>query len=258
MIRLGVIGATGRTGRCVVEMAMHDDRFELVAALTKPGCQTIGSTLRVGDRSIVVAERLGVEVDVLIDFAVAAGTMAWLEVCHKRGIPMVTGATGHDEQQLARIEEVARSIPVLKASNFSLGIQALLGIVGPLAKALGESYDIELVESHHKRKVDAPSGTALTLVEEIARATGRSKDEDVVFGRHGHTGERPPGQVGVHAVRMGDGIGWHEVHFAGPGETVTVRHNVHSRDTFAAGALKAAAWIVGKPPGLYTMRDVLR
>lgn len=237
-------------------MAGQDERFELVAALTKQGCPTVSSVLRVGDRSVVVTETLDTQCDVLVDFAVASGTMAWLEVCRERGIPMVTGATGHDGQQLARMHEVARSIPILKASNFSLGIQAILRLVGPLAKELGDAYDVEIVESHHRRKVDAPSGTALTLVEEIIKATGRSKDEDVVFGRHGHTGEKPPRQIGVHAVRMGDGIGWHEVHFAGPGETITIRHNVHSRDTFAAGALKATAWIIGKPPGFYTMHDV--
>jgi 4-hydroxy-tetrahydrodipicolinate reductase len=238
-------------------MALRDVRFEVVGALAKPACPTVGSTVRVGDRSIEVTERLERECDVLIDFAVAEGTMAWLEVCRDRGIPLVTGATGHDEKQLARIRAVSREIPILRASNFSLGIEALLRFVGMLAEALGEPYDIELVESHHRRKVDAPSGTALTLVEEIAAATGRSMDGDVVFGRHGHTGVRPPRQIGVHAVRMGDGIGWHEIHFAGPGETVTLRHNVHSRDTFAAGALRAAAWIVDKPPGLYAMRDVV-
>jgi 4-hydroxy-tetrahydrodipicolinate reductase len=238
-------------------MAGEDERFELVAALTKPGCPTVGSVLHAGDRSVVVTETLDTECDVLVDFAVASGTMAWLEVCREHGIPLVTGATGHDEEQLARMREVARSIPILKASNFSLGIQAILRLVGPLAKELGDAYDAEIVESHHRRKVDAPSGTALTLVQEIVKTTGRSKDKDVVFGRHGHTGEKPPRQIGVHAVRMGDGIGWHEVHFAGPGETITIRHNAHSRETFAAGALKAAAWIIGKPPGFYTMHDVL-
>ena len=132
MIRLGVIGATGRTGRCVVQMAGQDDRFELVAALTRPGCPTLGSGLRVGDRSVVVTESLDAHCDVLVDFAVASGTMAWLEVCRERGIALVTGATGHDEQQLARMREVARSISILKASNFSLGIQAILRLVGPL------------------------------------------------------------------------------------------------------------------------------
>lgn len=257
MIRLGVVGATGRTGRCVVDMAVQDTRFELVAALTKPGCPTVGSTLRAGGCSVVVTESLETECDVLVDFAVASGTMAWLQVCLAHGMPMVIGATGHDEQQLGQIREAARDVAILKASNFSLGVQAVLRLVGPLAKELGDAYDVEIVESHHKRKVDAPSGTALTLVEEIVGATGRSKDEDVVFGRHGFTGEKPARQIGVHAVRMGDGIGWHEVHFAGPGETVTIRHNVHSRDTFAAGALKGAAWIIGKPAGFYAMGDVI-
>jgi 4-hydroxy-tetrahydrodipicolinate reductase len=244
-------------GRRVLELACRDDRFEVAAALTKPGCSTSGTTLRAGDRIVVITETLDAPCDVLIDFTVADATMAWLEVCAHRRIPMVIGATGHDDRQLARIREAARIIPILKATNFSLGIQAILNIVGRLAKELGESYDIEVVEAHHRHKVDAPSGTALTLIDEIAAATGRTREENVVFGRHGHTGERPAGQIGVHAIRMGEFIGWHEVHFSGPGETITIRHTPHSRDTFAAGALRAAAWIAGRKPGLYSMTDTM-
>jgi len=257
MIRLAIAGAAGRAGRCVVDQAAGDDRFEIAAALTGPGCSMSGKALRVGDREVVVTETLDVSCDVLIDFTVAAGTMAWLEVCTKRRTPMVIGATGHDNRQLAKIEEAARAIPILKATNFSVGVQVMLGVVGRLAKQLGEAYDVEIVEAHHRHKVDAPSGTALTLAEAIAAATGRTTKEEVVFGRHGLTGERPRGQIGVHAVRMGDLVSSHEVHFSGPGETLTLRHTAHSRDTFAVGALRAAAWIVRKPPGIYAMHDLL-
>ncbi len=256
MIRLAVAGASGRTGRCAVELASRDDRFEVVAALTKPGCPTSGSTVRVGESSVSIIETLDTACDVLVDFAVAEGTMAWLDVCIERGIALVSGATGHSDEQLARLRQASGRIPILQAANFSVGIQAILRAVGPIAAKLGEAYDIEIVEAHHRHKVDAPSGTALELADRVAAATGATR-EDFVFGREGYVGERPTGQIGVHAVRMGDFVGWHEVHFSGPGEVLTIRHAAHSRDTFAAGALRAAAWIMDKPPGRYTMRDVM-
>ena len=258
MIRLALAGATGRTGRHVFETACRDDRFDVVSALTKPGCPTLGTTLRVADREMTVAATLDAPCDVLIDFTVADGTMDWLRECEARGLPMVIGATGHTDHQLARIKETARAIPIVKASNFSVGIQAILNIVGRVAAELGDGYDIEIVESHHRWKVDAPSGTALALVDQISEATGGDRTRDAVFGRHGTVGERPAGQIGVHAVRMGEIAGSHEIHFSGPGETVTIRHAAHSRSTFAAGALRAAAWIVNRQPGFYTLGDALR
>ena len=187
----------------------------------------------------------------------AAGTIAWLDVCERFEIPMVIGATGHDEIQWARIRKGARIIPIVKAVNFSVGIQAILGLVGQLAKELGEEYDIELLEAHHRHKIDAPSGTAHALLEEILQATGRTRDEHVVYGRHGDVGERPGGQIGVHALRMGELVGRHEIHFSGRAETLTITHTVQSRETFAAGALRAAAWVVNQGPGLYSLGDVI-
>ena len=257
MIQLAIAGAAGRTGRKVLDLACRDDRFAIAVALTASDCPTCGSTLRVGDQDIPMVDTLDASADVLIDFTVAAGTMAWLEVCASRKIPMVIGATGHDDQQLARIREAAGVIPMVKATNFSVGINVILNLVGWLARELGEEYDLEIVEAHHRHKADAPSGTALTLLDELLAATGRTRDEHAIFGRHGRTGERPAGQIGVHALRLGEIVGRHEVHFSGPGETITLRHTAHSRDTFAVGALRAAAWIVGREPGFYTMRDVM-
>jgi 4-hydroxy-tetrahydrodipicolinate reductase len=257
MISIAIAGAAGRTGRQVLEAAAQDDRFNVVAALTAPACPTCGTTLRAGGREFTITPALAGPCDVLIDFTVAQGTMAWLEVCRSRRIPMVTGVTGHNEGQLNRIREAAQTIPILKASNFSIGIHAILNILGGLAADLGDSYDIEIVESHHRWKVDAPSGTALTFVDRIAEATGRDPTRDAVFGRQGVIGQRPPGQIGVHAVRMGEIAGAHEIHFSGPGETVTIRHTAHSRTTFAAGALRAAAWIAGRQPGYYTLHDAM-
>ena len=257
MIQLAVAGATGRMGRCVLQLASQDESFDITAALTLPEDPLCGSTMRVGEGEVTVVDKLGTSCDVLIDFTVASGTMGWLDLCERFEIPMVIGATGHDEQQTARIDEAARLIPIVKAVNFSVGVGVLLGLAGRLAKELGDDYDIELLEAHHRGKVDAPSGTALAILDEILRATGRDRDKHVVFGRQGQTGERPKGQIGVHALRMGDLVGRHEMHFAGPGETLTIQHSVQTRETFAAGALRAASWIVGRAPGLYSMRDVI-
>lgn len=243
MIRLAVAGAVGRTGSRVVELAAQDERFEVVAALTGSGCPELGNLVKAGACDVPVSDRLDVACDVLIDFSLPAGTMAWLEVCREHDIAMVIGATGHSEQQLAAIRDAGKQIRIVQASNFSVGIQALKGLVGKLAVELGDAYNIEIVETHHKSKIDAPSGTALTLADEILGATGRTRG-DVVFGREGMTGERPAGQIGVHAVRMGDVVGEHEIHFSGPGETITLRHRAHSRDAFAAGALRAAAQVL--------------
>ena len=243
MIRLAVAGAAGRMGRCVLEVAAHDSRFEVVAAID------------LGTQQLIPA------CDVLIDFTDAAGTIEWLKTCESRRLPMVMGTTGHDEAQLTRITQVARGIAVVKAANFSVGVQVVLGVVGRIVAELGDEYDIEIVETHHRHKSDAPSGTALSLLAEIQRGTeqvrGRKGPDHVVFGRRGKVSERSKGEIGVHAIRMGEIVGQHEIHFSGPGETITLRHTAHSRETFAAGALRAAAWIIGRPPGLYSMRNVL-
>jgi 4-hydroxy-tetrahydrodipicolinate reductase len=256
MIEVAVAGATGRMGRCVLELLARDERFGIAAALTEPDDATIGTRLRFGDAEVSVSDRLGAPCDVLIDFSLPAGTIEWLKVCERYEFPMVTGTTGHDEHQLARLREGARIIPIVVAPNFSVGIRAIRAVIAELARKLGDDFDAEIIEAHHHHKADAPSGTALSLVDDIAAATGRTR-EAVIFGRHGRVGERPKGQIGVHAVRMGDLVGSHEVHFSGLGETVTIRHAAHSRETFAAGALRAAAWVIKQPPGLYSLDDVM-
>ncbi|MEK7730632.1 MAG: dihydrodipicolinate reductase C-terminal domain-containing protein, partial [Planctomycetota bacterium] len=189
MIRLTVAGAAGRMGRCVLELAARDPRFEITAAL-------------------VAGEKLRADCDALVDFTDSAGTMQWLEACETRRVPMVIGATGHDEVQLARIAQVARSIPIVKAANFSVGMQVVLNVLGRIVTELGDEYDIEIVETHHRHKIDAPSGTAQVIVAELQRVRDQSRppqaDEGadnpvlsplvggatVVFGRHGKVGER--------------------------------------------------------------------
>ena len=258
MIRLAIAGATGRTGSRVLELAGHDDQFEVVAALVAPGSLVIGGKTQCGQRNLAFCDTLKECCDVLIDFTTPAGTMSWLDVCQKQGIALVCGVTGHDDRHLSRLAEAARQIPVLHASSFSCGIEVLGRLIVQLAQELGPAYDVEIIETHHRHKVDAPSGTAMTLLARLAEATGRTMQSNAIFGRSGPTAERPTGQIGVHSVRMGDHVGTHEVHFSGLGETLTIRHVAHSRDIFAAGALRAAAWIVRQPSvSLYTLGDMM-
>ncbi len=254
-IKLAIAGALGRTGDAVVRLAGADPRFDIVAALATS--DDAGKVIPTTAGDITTCKRISGTCDVLIDFTLPAGTMTWLDRCLTTKIAMVIGATGHDNEQLDRIRSAAATIPIVMASNFSVGITALVDMIGKLTKTLGDSYDIEIVESHHRHKVDAPSGTALTLLDEMLIAKNKTRD-DATFGRHGKTGERKPGTIGVHAVRRGEIVGEHEIHFSAPGETLTLRHTAHARDTFATGALRAAAWLTKQPAGLYRMTDVLR
>jgi 4-hydroxy-tetrahydrodipicolinate reductase len=257
MIRLAIVGASGQTGSRVVALAAGHPEFQVVAALTAESDPRLGQPAVPGDPSLVLAADTTATFDVLIDFSTPAGTVQWCGRCFQAGTPFVSGTTGlSDEQQLV-LHLAAEKVPVLTASNFSVGINLLLRLVGPIARELGHEYDVEIVEAHHRHKVDSPSGTALSLGKAVAAATGRKLETDAVHGRSGQVGPRPKGQIGFHAVRLGDEVGRHEVHFGGPGETLTLAHRAHSRDPFARGALLAAKWITTQQPGLYSMRDVL-
>ena len=258
MIRLAIAGAAGRLGRTVLDLAGRTNSFEIVCGLVAPAGSKSVQFIQAGDRRVPLRETLDEECDILLDVSVPLGTSAWVDFCEHREISMVIGVTGHSDKQMTRIQEAAHQIPILFAANFSIGINAILQLLAPLMGQLGPGYDVEIVEAHHRGKVDAPSGTALALAEELRRAAGQDSDRDsLVFGRQGQAGPRPIGEIGIHSVRMGDIVGQHEIHFSGPGETVTIRHAAHSRETFAAGALRAVQWIVGKGAGFYTMRDVL-
>ncbi len=259
MTRLAVAGAAGRMGRCVIELAANTPEVEVVCGLVAPSSPEIGQILHVGNHQILLTDKLETECDVLLDVSMPLGTTAWLNFCEHRDIPMVIGVTGHSENQMTRIREAAHQIPIVFAANFSVGLNAILSVLGPLVRQLGSNYDVEIVETHHRNKVDAPSGTALAIVEALQHAKEPKGDQEskVVFGRHGRVGPRSVREIAVHAVRMGDVVGQHEIHLSGPGETITIRHTAHSRDAFAAGALRAAQWIVQQGAGFYTMRDVL-
>lgn len=260
MVRIAIAGAAGRMGGRILSLAWPDPQFEVAATLDATGHaatgEDAGERAGLGRIGLPIQDRTATEFDVLIDFSSPEGTLHWLDYCLTARRAIVIGTTGHSPEQLAAIEAAAGSIPVLKAANMSLGINVLLKVVAQVAAALGEAYDIEIVEAHHRFKADAPSGTALALRDSILSATGRDAG-DVIYGRQGQTGARPARQVGIHALRIGDVVGEHEVQFGTLGETVTLKHSAHTRDTFASGALRAAVWVVDKPPGRYDMHDVL-
>lgn len=239
MIKLAIGGYRGHMGQRLEALASDDERFEVVSRY---------------DLEVEAADR---PFDVLIDFSAPEGTMKFLSLCRRNQAGLLVGCTGHSAEQKAQITSAAEALPVLIAYNFSLGINLLLKMLPRIARELGDDFDIEIVETHHTRKVDAPSGTALTLLQTLREATDRTSSDNVTHGRHGRVGAKPAKQIGMHAVRSGDVVGRHQIIFGGVGESITIAHEAHSRDTFAKGALEAAAWIRGKPPGLYTMKDVL-
>jgi 4-hydroxy-tetrahydrodipicolinate reductase len=254
-MKVAIAGAGGRMGRTLIEGVLADRELELVAALDAPGAPAIGEaagTLRIGAdlRALAAA-------DVLVDFTRPEGTLAHLDACLKMGKRMVVGTTGFSEAQAARLRDAARRIAIVLSPNFAIGVNVVFRLAQTAARALGDAYDVEIVEAHHRHKVDAPSGTALKLGELIAQALGRDLAQVAIHGRHGDTGERPAKAIGFHAIRGGDIVGEHTVIFAGSGERVEVAVRSQSRSTYAAGALRAAKWLGGRAPGLYDMFDVL-
>jgi len=262
MLRIAITGAAGRMGRRIAALAIEAEAFDIAAATEMPGHEALGRDVGelagVGRFGVAVSADLpnDAEVDVLIDFSLPEGTMKFLPVCRRRKIALITGTTGLTASQQAEVADSAREIPILQAANFSVGINVLLNVVALVARTLGGDYDIEVAETHHRFKKDAPSGTAIALARSICAAVGKDYGETAVLGRGGQC-PRKPGEIGMHALRVGDTVGEHAVHFGALGETVTVAHSAHTRDTFVRGALRAAEWIGGKQPGLYNMQDVL-
>jgi 4-hydroxy-tetrahydrodipicolinate reductase len=195
--------------------------------------------------------------DVVIDFSSPNATEALCAACREAGKPAVVGTTGHSKEQRTSIEELAASVPVVLSPNFSVGVNALFWLTRKASEMLGDDFDLEITEMHHRLKKDAPSGTAKRLAEILCESRGLDYGKNVRHGREGLVGERPGNEIGVHSVRGGDVVGDHTVTFAGAGERLELSHKAASRETFAAGALRAARWVVGKPPGLYSMEDVL-
>ncbi len=258
MIRIAVNGALGRMGRTVGRLALEDASVKLVAALeSAPPAQDYGTLLGRDPIGLKLSAALPAGCDVLVDFSTPEASMARLEECAKRKTAHLICTTGLAEAQRAEIAKAAKKIPVLLASNTSVGVAALGAVVADLARMLGPAFDVEIVEMHHRLKKDAPSGTAITLGEAVAGASGRSYPGDFNFGRRGNVGARPAREIGMHALRGGGVVGDHSVIFASDDEVITVSHRAGSRDLFARGALRAAAWLAGRKPGNYSMRDVI-
>jgi 4-hydroxy-tetrahydrodipicolinate reductase len=250
-------------GRALIEAIHQSAHFRLSGALDRAGHVSIGSdagalpglsgTVRITDDPATALAGA----DVLIDFTRPEGTLAHLAACRARRVRMVIGTTGFDGAGKQAIADAAREIPVVFAPNMSVGVNLCLTLLDTAARVLGDGYDVEIIEAHHRHKVDAPSGTALRMGEVVAAALGRDLRECAVYGREGVTGERKDSTIGFSTVRGGDLVGDHTVMFLGAGERVEITHKASSRATFAQGALRAARWLMGRPAGLYDMQDVL-
>ncbi len=263
MRRVAIAGTTGRMGRALLEALFEAPDLRLQAALEQADHPFIGR-----DAGELVGNACGVKIssdvtaalaqcDVLIDFTRPEGTLAHLRGCLPHGVRMVIGTTGMTPVQRAQVVEAAARLGIVMAPNMSVGVNLLLRLVEVAATVLQEGYDVEVLEAHHRFKVDAPSGTALALGEAIAKAMGRDLSTCAVYGREGHTGERNPGTIGFATVRGGDIVGDHTALFAGVGERLELTHKASSRATFAQGALRAARYLLESPAGLYDMQDVL-
>lgn len=261
--RIAVAGASGRMGRILVEAIGQADDCRLSAAVDVPGSPALGEDAAAfSGKAVGVAVRADVELALagssfLIDFTRPEGTMEHLAVCTRLGIGMVIGTTGFSEPQRAQIARAAQTIPIMMAPNMSVGVNVTLKLLEMAAKALAIGYDIEIIEAHHRHKVDAPSGTALRMGEVIAQALGRDLQECGVFAREGITGERDPSSIGFSTIRGGDIVGDHTVLFAGTGERIEITHKSSSRSTYAQGSLRAVRFLADKPHGLFNMFDVL-
>jgi 4-hydroxy-tetrahydrodipicolinate reductase len=261
-LRVGVAGAGGRMGHMLLEAVQADPAMQLAAALEAPGSPFLGKDS--GEftgtaNGIVITGDLDTlaKCDVLIDFTRPEGTLRHLAACRKHGVKAVIGTTGFNADQQREIEAAAKDVAIVFAPNMSVGVNVTLKLIELASRSLGADFDIEVIEAHHKHKVDAPSGTALKMGEVAAHAQGRKLDEAGVFERHGTIGERKPGSIGFSTIRGGDIIGDHTVLFAGTGERIEITHKSSTRSNYAQGALRAAQFLAAKKNGLYDMQDVL-
>ena len=265
MENIVICGAAGRMGRRLVALAVEDGGFTIAGATEAPGNPTLGQDAG----ALAGVSPLGVPVvdslesvlgnaQAVIAFSNSqAASIAQAETCARAGVPLVVGTTGFTKSEDADFALAAAGIPVVKATNFSVGVTVLLGLVEQAARILGEDFDCEIVESHHTKKKDAPSGTAKSLAEAAAAGRNWNLSDVACYGREGLTGERKKEEIGIHAVRAGGIVGHHTVLFGGGEETLELVHRAQSRDTFTLGALRAARWVIDQPAGIYTMKDVL-
>jgi len=256
-MKVAVAGAGGRMGRTLIELVLDADDLELSGAIEAAGHSAVGEDAAPGVRVTADAAAAVAGAECLIDFSAPAATLAHLELCLKSHVPVVIGTTGFSAQERERVVAASRRIPVVLAPNMAVGVNVIFKLAETAAKALGDAYDVEIIEAHHRHKVDAPSGTALRLGEIVAQSLGRDLRQNASHGRHGNTGERSAKTIGFHAIRGGDIVGEHTVMFAGEGERVELIVRSTSRATYALGALRACRFLEGRAPGLYDMQDVL-
>jgi len=260
---IAIAGASGRMGRMLIEAVHQADDTRLAGALDIAASPALGS-----DAMALLGVQSGVAITAdlhqglkpagyLIDFTRPEGTMAHLRVCRELGVKMVIGTTGFTEAQKAEIQAASRDIAIVMSPNMAVGVNVVFKLLAQAARALKEGYDIEIIEAHHRHKVDAPSGTALRMGEVVAEGVGRSLQECAVYGREGVTGERDPSTIGFATVRGGDIVGDHTVLFAGIGERIEITHKSSSRATYAQGSLRAVRFLANQPHGLFGMDDVL-
>jgi 4-hydroxy-tetrahydrodipicolinate reductase len=262
-LKIAIVGASGRMGRMLIESTLKDGDATLVAALDQAGTPALGK-----DAGELVGSPCGVLVtsDIeagiakagcLIDFTRPEGTLEHLKICRRHGVAIVIGTTGFDAAGKQAIADAAREIPVVFAPNMSVGVNVVFKLLDMASRMMSEGYDIEIVEAHHRHKIDAPSGTALRMGEVVAQALGRDLKECAVYGREGVTGERDPSTIGFASVRGGDIVGDHVVMYCGTGERVEIGHKMASRMPYAQGSLRAARFLAGRKSGLFDMQDVL-
>ncbi|WP_394127529.1 4-hydroxy-tetrahydrodipicolinate reductase [Vibrio hepatarius] len=264
MVRIAVAGAAGRMGRNLVKATYNNENAAVAAGSERPESSLVGVDLGElcgeGKFDVVVTDDLAKQIeqfDVIIDFTAPVSTLANLELCRQHGKSIVIGTTGFSDEERAQIDEIAKQVPVVMAPNYSVGVNLVFKLLEKAAKVMGDYCDVEIVEAHHRHKVDAPSGTAIGMGEAIAGAMGNQLSDVAVYAREGITGERTKDEIGFATIRAGDIIGEHTAMFADIGERVEITHKATDRMTFANGAVKAAVWLKQKPAGFYTMTDVL-
>ncbi len=263
-IKIGVIGAGGRMGRMLIEAVQDNPKTTLSAAIERQGSSLVGTDAgelaAIGRLNVPVVDDLRAvidEIDVLIDFSLPDATEQNMQICAEHNVAMVIGTTGFSPEQEQVLSDASKHIAIVYAGNYSTGVNLSLKLLGMAAKAFGNDADVEIIEAHHKHKIDAPSGTAYMMAEAVAKARGQDLKEVAIYGREGQTGARETGTIGIHAVRGGEIIGDHTVMFIADGEVVEITHRARARMTFAAGAVRAATWITEQGRGQYNMQDVL-
>ena len=264
MVRIAVVGASGRMGLCLLRATLVAENTELTVAVSRPDSLAIGKDAGelagVATAGIQVTGDLAAltdRFDVLIDFTRPDASMNYIEICRQAGKKVVIGTTGYSDAQKALVAEAADDVGIVMAPNFSVGVNLSLKLLEMTAKVMGDYTDIEVIEAHHRHKVDAPSGTALRMGEVVAAALGRDLKDCAIYGREGDTGARERTTIGFSTIRAGDIVGEHTVMFADEGERLEITHKASSRMTFANGAVRAAVWLGDKPRGLFDMQDVL-